>query len=78
MFILEEKVQKIISLAKHLLIRGMLVDHLLASFTGLIINVFYTKLELLLHYRALVHDKVAGLETDFDRHITLSKCSVSK
>lgn len=79
-FLPEKKVQKIISLAKCLLIRGTVVVRLLASFIGLIINAFYAVLEAPLHYRALEHDKVAGLgiSRDFDRYITLSESSVSE
>lgn len=79
-FLPEKKVQKIIRLAKRLLIRGMVVVRLLASFIGLIINAFYAVLEAPLHYRALERDKVAGLgiSRDFDRNIFLSESSVSE
>lgn len=50
--------------------------HLLASFIGLIINAFYAVLEVHLHYRALERD--LGISRDFDKHITLSKSSVSE
>lgn len=79
-FLPEEKVQKIISLARYLLIRGTVVVRMLASFIGLIINAFYAVLEAPLHYRALERDKIAGLgiSRDFDREVILSKSSVSE
>ena len=54
----EEKVEKIISLAKKLKDKTTVVVRDLASFIGLIIHAFYAVLEAPLHYRALERDKI--------------------
>ena len=60
-FLTEEKVQKILTKARLLLQKGVVVVRELASFIGLIINAFYAVLEAPLHYRGLERNKLVGL-----------------
>ena len=68
-FLPDDKVEKIIQLAKNLVLKTSVVIRDLASFIGLIIHAFHAVLEAPLHYRALERDKVRGLGQckDFDR-----------
>ncbi|MCG7879115.1 MAG: reverse transcriptase domain-containing protein [Candidatus Thiodiazotropha endolucinida] len=79
-FLPEEKVEKIINLAKKLLEKPVVVIRNLASLIGLLVHAFYAVLEAPLHYRALERDKVRGLDSsyDFDRSVNLSADSVSE
>lgn len=73
-FLTDEKVVKIINLAKQLLGKEVIIVRLLASFIGLIINAFFAVLEAPLHYRCLERDKLIGLgdSDDFDNLTVLS------
>lgn len=76
-FLTEEKVQKILTKAKTLLKKGVVVVRELASFIDLIINAFFAVFEAKLHYRSLERDKILGLEgtMDFDKKVRLSESS---
>ena len=73
-FLPDDKVEKIIQLAKNLVLKTSVVIRDLASFIGLIIHAFHAVLEAPLHYRALERDKVRGLGQckDFNRSVILS------
>ena len=74
-YITEEKIQKILTKAKALLKKGVVIVRALAFFIGLIINAFYAVFEAPLHYRGLERNKLAGLgvENNFDNEVILSK-----
>ena len=73
-YLTEEKIQKILTKAKALLKKGVVIVRALASFIGLIINAFYAVFEAPLHYRGLERNKMAGLgvENNFDNEVILS------
>ena len=77
-FLTEEKVQKIMLKAKHLLEKLKVIVRELASFIGLVINAFYAVLEAPLHYRSMERNKIVGLGVDmnFDNEVTLTKTSI--
>ena len=79
-FLPTEKVEKIICLAKFLLLGGKLIVRDLASFIGLIINAFHAILEAPLHYRELERNKISALgrSRNFNRVIQLSESSISE
>ncbi|XP_053398281.1 uncharacterized protein LOC123550528 [Mercenaria mercenaria] len=76
-FLTEEKIQKILSKARHLLQQSAVIVKDLASFIGSIINAFYAVLEAPLHYRQLERDKIYGLGPDlnFQNKVQLSEAS---
>ena len=59
-FLPEEKVQKIMLKAKHLLGKFKVMVWELASFIGLVINAFYAVLEAPLHYQGMERNEIAG------------------
>ena len=79
-YLTEEKLQKILTKAKALLKKGVVIVRALASFIGLIINAFYAVFEAPLHYRGLERNKLAGLgvENNFDNEVILSKTSIEE
>ena len=79
-FLTEEKVQKILTKARLLLQKGVVVVRELASFIGLIINAFYAVLEAPLHYRGLERNKLVGLghEYDFNNETVLTVASIEE
>ena len=79
-YLTEEKIQKILTKAKALLKKGVVIVRALASFIGLIINAFYAVFEAPLHYRGLERNKLAGLgvENNFDNEVILSKTSIEE
>ena len=74
-YLTEEKIQKILTKAKALLKKGVVIVRALASFIWLIINAFYAVFEAPLHYRGLERNKLAvlGVENNFDNGVILSK-----
>ena len=60
-FLPEEKVEKIIQMAKEILSNSPVVIQDLDSLIGLLIHEFFAVLEAPMHYRALERDKVRGL-----------------
>lgn len=76
-FLIQDKVQKIIHKCKSLLEKTVIVVRELASLIGSIVNAFYAVLEAPLHYRSLERNKLIGLGNDmnFDNHVTLSENS---
>lgn len=79
-FLPDDKVEKIIRLAKNLSSRKFVIVRDLASFIGLIISAFYAVLEAPLHYRPLEREKIKALGNtkDFDRKLCLSKNSIAE
>lgn len=79
-YLTEEKVQKILTKARLLLEKGVVIVRELASFIGLIINAFFAVFEAPLHYRALERNKLVGLgpEGDFDNEVILSDSSIQE
>lgn len=79
-FLTDEKICKIIYMAKILLKENVIVIRQLASFIGMIINAFFAILEAPLHYRCLEREKIAGLgkNRNFDNSWVLSEESKSE
>lgn len=79
-FLTDEKICKIIYMAKILLKEKVIVIRQLASFIGMIINAFFAILEAPLHYRCLEREKIAGLgkNRNFDNKWVLSEESRSE
>ena len=75
-FLPEEKVEKIIQMAKEIRSNSPVVIRDLASLIGLLIHAFFAVLEAPMHYKALERDKVRGLAVnkDYDESVNLSFC----
>ena len=79
-FLTEEKVNKVLLMAKQLLQKRIVVVRELASFIGLIINAFYAVFEAPLHYRGMERNKLKslGMNMDFDNEVPLSQESIQE
>ncbi|MES9906571.1 MAG: hypothetical protein ABW168_28305 [Sedimenticola sp.] len=79
-FVPEEKIENILSLAVRLNTQKQVKVKELASFIGLLINAFHAILEAPLHYRTLEHNKLEGLADtdDYNRPVVLSTQSVAE